>query len=111
MARPQQGSKRLRKRVEVLYGKDRPRFIGYSRNVSRAGIMVGSTRVYAPGTVLQLQVKLPSGTFRLQGVVIWAREGSVQWLASGRIGMGIVLIRPPEGFLDTLQTEAARPAA
>ena len=102
MARPQQMFRRFHKRVEVHFGPDRPRYIGYSRNLSRTGIMVGSTHVFAPGTVLKLQVKLPSATYSLRGRVIWAREGSVQWLATGRVGMGIALLQPPGEFLETL---------
>ena|SRR6058998_1718361 len=101
MRRPQQ-TKRARKRVEVRYGPDLPRFIGYSGNVSRTGIMVRATRVFAPGTVLHLEVKFPSGTYRVRGEVVWARAGNVQWLASGRIGMGINFIEPPEEFLSAI---------
>ena len=101
MARPKQKSKRIRRRMEVRYGPDGPRLIGYSGNISRAGIMVRATRVFAPGTLLALQVKLPQKTFNLRGEVVWAREGPVQWLASGRIGMGITFIDPPQDFLDS----------
>jgi hypothetical protein len=64
--------------------------------------MVGSIRVFAPGTILHIEVKLPSATYRLRGQVIWAREGSLQWLQSGRVGMGIALIHPPSEFLETV---------
>jgi PilZ domain-containing protein len=100
--RQRQAIKRARKRVEVRYGPEEPRYIGYSGNVSRTGIMVRATRVFAPGTVLHLEVKFPSGTYRVRGEVVWARAGSVQWLASGRVGMGINFIEPPEEFLNAV---------
>ncbi len=109
MPRPQQEHHRLRKRIEIRYGRDEARYVGYSRNVSEAGMMVGSTRVFAPGTLLMLEVKLPSGKYVMEGIVIWAREGPVQWLSTGRVGMGIALIKPPEDFLHTLN--APPPAA
>ena len=109
MPRPQQGFHRLRKRIEIRYGPEQPRYVGYSRNVSEAGMMVGSTRVFAPGTILMLEIKLPSGTYVMEGIVIWAREGPVQWLSTGRVGMGIALIKAPEDFLRTLN--APKPAA
>ena len=93
----------MRKRIEIRFGQDRPRYIGYSRNVSKSGVMVGSTRVFAPGTMLLLEVKLSSATYLLEGIVIWAREGPVRWLSTGRVGMGIALIRPPDAFLQLAQ--------
>ncbi len=103
MPRPKQEFTRIRRRVEIRYGADRPRYIGYSRNVSRSGMMVASVRPFAPGTLLHLEVKLPSATYRLLGRVIWAREGPVQWMTTGRVGMGIALIRPPDDFLQVVQ--------
>ncbi|MCZ6695934.1 MAG: PilZ domain-containing protein [Acidobacteria bacterium] len=109
MLRPQQGYQRRCRRIEIRYGRDQPRYVGYSRNVSESGMMVGSTRVFAPGTILMLEVKLSSATYVMEGIVIWARAGPVRWLSTGRIGMGIALINPPEDFLLTLH--APPPAA
>ncbi len=109
MPRPRQASKRARKRVEVRFGPDEPSFIGYSGNVSRTGIMVRTVRVFAPGTILHLELRFPAGAFRMRGVVAWAREGGVQWLSTGRVGMGITFIDPPEAFLRTI-SEGGAPA-
>lgn len=106
MPRARQLSRRARKRVEVRYGPDEPRFIGYSGNVSKSGIMVRAVRVFAPGTILTLELKLPGGTVRVRGLVIWAREGSVQWMATGRVGMGITFIDPPEDIVSLAQPPA-----
>ena len=108
MPRPRQASKRARKRVEVRFGPDEPTFIGYSGNVSRTGVMVRPVRVFAPGTILQLELKFPAGSFRMRGFVVWAREGGVQWLSTGRVGMGITFIDPPEEFLRTVPESGAR---
>ncbi len=108
MARPHQKTRRIRRRVEVHYGPDQPRFIGYSGNISRAGIMVRALRVFAPGTILHLELKFPDTTFRLRGEVVWAREGPVQFLSSGRIGMGITFIEPSAEFLDTFRQASSR---
>lgn len=105
--RKKQMDRRSRKRIEVRYGPGGPQFIGYSRNVSRTGIMVVAIRVFAPGTALDLEVKLPAGTFRLKGTVVWAREGPVSWLATGRVGMGISFLDPPQEFLDTIRAGGA----
>jgi len=103
MPRGKQSTRRSRKRIEVRYGPDEPRFIGYSGNLSKAGIMVRTIRVFAPGTLLQLELKLPGGTVRVRGEVVWAREGTVGWLATGRVGMGISFIDPPEDLVSRFQ--------
>lgn len=103
MPKKKQQSRRARRRVEVLYGPDEPRFIGYSGNLSRSGIMVRAVRVFPPGTVLHLQIKLADGTFRARGEVVWSREGPVQFLSTGRIGMGITFVQPPEELMALLE--------
>ena len=65
--------------------------------------MVRAIRVFAPGTLLQLELKLPGGTVRVRGEVVWARQGTVAWLATGRVGMGISFIDPPEDILSRCQ--------
>ena len=102
MPRPTQGAQRVRRRIEVRYGPAGPRFIGYSGNLSRTGLMVRTTRVFRPGTVLSIELKPAGRSIPLRGRVMWARKGSVQWLGTGRIGMGVHLIDPPDGFLDLL---------
>jgi len=100
--RKKQESKRARKRVEVKYGLGEPQFIGYSGNVSRTGMMVRAIRVFAPGTILKLELKFPDTVVRLRGQVIWARGGSVAWLSTGRVGMGVTFLDAPEDLLKRL---------
>jgi uncharacterized protein (TIGR02266 family) len=99
MTKGKQGSRRAHKRIEVRYGLDEPRFIGYSGNLSKSGIMVRAVRVFPPGSVLNLDLRLPGGTVRVCGVVVWAREGPPQWVTTGRIGMGITFIESPPELL------------
>jgi len=108
MPRPKQAAPRLRRRIEVLYGPGRPESIGYSGNLSAAGIMLRTPRVFAPGTVLNLELKVFSQHFRLRGEVVWAREGPVQWLATGKVGMGIKFLDPPDAFLRALVEKTRR---
>jgi len=103
MTKGKQSSRRARKRVEVRYGPDEPQFIGYSGNVSRSGIMVRAIRVFAPGTVLTLELKFPDAVFRVRGEVVWARQGPVQFLSTGRVGMGINFLQPSAEFLGYLE--------
>jgi hypothetical protein len=103
MAERDKGYTRLRRRLEIRYGPEEPQFIGFSGNVSKTGIMIRTTRVYPPGTILHIEVKHPSGTFRVRGQVRWARQGGVQWLSTGKVGMGIKLIDPPQEFIEAVR--------
>jgi hypothetical protein len=107
MPKQKQLSQRFRRRVVVHFGPEEPRYIGYSRNVSRTGMMVGAVKVFDPGTVLQIELDLPGGPLRTTGVVVWAREGPVQWLATGRIGMGITFLAPSDDLMVTVRAPAA----
>jgi PilZ domain len=106
MPRRKQLARRTRRRLVVHYGTDEPRYIGFSRNLSRSGIMLGAMHVFAPGTLLNMEVELPGGALRLRGQVIWAREGPLQWMQTGRVGMGITFINPPAELLTRVQPPA-----
>ena len=94
---------RMRKRVEIRYGTDKPTLPGYSGNISRSGVMIRTTRVFGPGTILKLELKRPQGNLHLSGKVEWARAGGVSLLPTGRVGMGVKLIEPSEEFLAWLR--------
>jgi len=102
MQRRTQVKKRYRRRVEVRYGPAELQCAGYSGNISESGIMIRATRVFAPGTLLNLELKLPARTLRLRGKVLWAREGSVQLLPTGKVGMGIKFVDPPAELAEIL---------
>jgi hypothetical protein len=68
--------------------------------------MIRTTRVYPPGTILALQLKFPEATFRLEAVVMWARQGNVQWLQTGKVGMGLMFVNPPPEMIELLQARS-----
>ena len=105
--RGKQGNKRLRRRIEIHYGEGEPKHPGYSGNISTAGIMIRTTRVFPPGTILALQLKFPESTFLLDAVVMWARQGSVQWLQTGKVGMGLMFVNPPAEMVELLRAHGA----
>jgi Tfp pilus assembly protein PilZ len=104
MPRPKQTTSRYRRRIEVrITAPGQVPHIGYSGNISMAGVMVRTPRVHPPGTILAIELRFPDESIRLTGKVVWAREGSLQWLASGRIGMGIKFIDPPADLAELLR--------
>lgn len=100
---------RFRRRLEVRYGDGTtPPSMGYSGNLSAHGMMIRTPRIFPPGSVLDLELRFAAGTVTLRGKVVWAREGPMVWLSSGRIGMGIKFIAPPENLAELI---ASGPAA
>ena len=95
--RPKQASPRYRRRVEVRYSAGGlAERIGYSGNISLSGMMLRTPVVLPPGTCLTLDIHFPTEVLRLEGRVMWAREGPLTLLSTGRIGMGIRFVDPPE---------------
>src|SRR5262245_7406002 len=90
---------RSRRRLTVHYGAGEARHIGYSGNISPSGMMIRTTRVFEPGTVLVIEMDLSGRRLTLRGQVIWARVGEVRWLPTGKIGMGIRFLEPPEDLM------------
>ncbi len=102
MERRKQMAGRHRRRVEVRYGPGEPKCTGYSGNLSGTGMMIRATRVFAPGTLLNLELRLADRTIRLRGKVTWAREGNVQLLPTGKVGLGVRFVDPPPELAEIL---------
>jgi hypothetical protein len=106
--RGNQQEARFRRRLEVRYSDGtNPPSMGFSGNVSAQGMMIRTPRVYAPGTLLDLELRFAGGTVKLRGRVAWAREGPMVWISSGRIGMGIRFIDPPENLAEMIASGPA----
>jgi hypothetical protein len=106
--RPLQKTPRHRRRVEVHYKvKGHAAQIGFSGNISASGMMLRTPRVLPPGTILTLEVRFPQRTIVLTGRVMWAREGPLSWLPTGKIGMGIKFVDPPADLVGLLRRVAA----
>jgi Tfp pilus assembly protein PilZ len=65
-------------------------------------MMIRTTRVFAPGTLLHLDLEATTRHLLLQGRVIWARAGGISWLATGKIGMGVKFVDPPDNLMGLL---------
>jgi len=106
MPRAKQTTSRYRRRIEVhITAAGHAPQIGFSGNVSMAGVMVRTPRVHPPGTILAIELRFPTRSIQLSGKVVWAREGSIEWLASGRVGMGIKFINPPVELAELLRPQ------
>ena len=87
-------SKRITKRIEVTFSFNGTECRGITSNVSKKGIFIRTRKGFAPGTILSINLYIPSGeTIKLRGKV--ARTIRTQFNAV-KNGMGIT-------FLDTDQ--------
>jgi Tfp pilus assembly protein PilZ len=100
---------RYRKRVEVQFNEPGAtmRYTAYTGNISRTGIMLRTPRVFGAGSILEMEIRFPEGAITVRGRVKWAREGSVMYLSTGRVGMGLVFVDPPEELFTRLGLPAA----
>lgn len=107
VVRPRQASPRYRRRVEVRYvGAGYPERIGFSGNISLSGMMLRTPNVLPPGTMVALAIRFPSQVLMVDGRVMWAREGPLTLLSTGRIGMGIRFVDPPEELAGIISNKA-----
>ena len=86
---------RARKRLKVRYGTETLDREATTHNVSAAGVYLKTERVLAPGTPLNLEILTDDGTFRLHGVVAWAKQVPANLAHLLHPGMGVQLIDPP----------------
>jgi len=106
--RPLQKTPRHRRRVEVHYkAKGHTGQIGFSGNISASGMMLRTPGVHPPGTILSLEIRFSQRTIVLTGRVMWAREGPLSWLPTGKVGMGIKFVDPPADLVSLLKSAAA----
>jgi hypothetical protein len=99
---------RMRRRLEVRFSDGSgPPLMGYSGNLSQHGMMIRTPRIFPPGTRLTIELRFPAGTIRVEGTVMWAREGPMTWLATGRIGMGIKFGETPPALIEAISSGAA----
>jgi hypothetical protein len=86
---------RTRRRVMVRYGVERPEKTAFTQNLSEGGLYLKTNSVFAPGTVLQLELEFPDRKFSLWARVVWAKQVPPQLAHVLDCGMGLSLIEPP----------------
>jgi len=66
---------RYRKRVLVRFGPESAEKTAFTANLSERGLLLQTNYVYAPGTMLQVEVDPPDHpTFALLGRVVWVKK-------------------------------------
>lgn len=83
---------RARRRIGVRYGAGKPEFLGFTSDFADTGLFLQGNNLFAPGTVLTLEVDLPGGRRMIRGTVRWVKEVPPAFRRSMRGGMGIETI-------------------
>ncbi len=97
--------RRPRKKTSLpaRFGADRPERLGLVTDVTAGGVYLATNAVLSRGSVVQLQVKVPSGDqVLLQGRVMRSKRvaSALAMIATG--GMGVKLDNPPPGWRSSL---------
>lgn len=104
-------NKRFTKRLEVTFSSGELSFRGISSNVSVSGLFIRTSRGFAPGTTLDIELMLPDNTVSLlKGIV---RRTIKNPITAMKNGMGVELTRQDakyqnfiKPFLDDAEPEA-----
>ncbi len=81
---------RISTRRNVRYGTtDPPGHISFITDLSARGLCIHSSKVFAPGTRLFLQIESAKGPLRAEGVVVWARKSPPHLVRHVLSGMGV----------------------
>jgi len=85
---------RAKKRVMVRYGVTGLDRTGFTRNVSETGMAIQTNQVFAPGTMLQIEMKFPDRTVTLWARVVWAQRVPAALAHRLPCGMGVQFVDP-----------------
>jgi hypothetical protein len=92
---------RHRRRLRVTFEAGGHSHVGFTMDVSRAGVFVATSQAPPVARSMELCVELPDGDLvRLSGRVSWKREPPAQLATMVRRGFGVQLIEPPESWCE-----------
>lgn len=100
-------SKRLEerkfKRIEIRYGSAKPEHRGFAVQLSSKGAFISANKpIYAAGSNIVIEFKLPAGLFIATAVVRHAKNLPPQMARFGKTGMGIELLSAPDELQEHL---------
>ena len=91
---------RISRRLFVRFGPEQAINIGFSGDLSITGIFIKTNTMFAPGSILKLEIELPgSKVLHLRGTVMWAkRVPSTLVRHIKKSGMGVKILQPTEEY-------------
>jgi len=91
---------RFKRRLPLRFGKGHPDVRGNTGNISATGLLVHANRVFDKGSILAIEISLPSGVVCTSEVeVTWVREAppGTQGIVLGAMGVRFTGA-PPEAY-------------
>ena len=81
---------RHRKRIQLRYGFDTAKRIGFTEDINAEGFFIKTGHVEKPGSLMQIELTMPDGHLvELMGRVCWAKKVPANLLHRIKGGMGI----------------------
>lgn len=103
MQKSKRTEERRFERIEVRYGADKPSHRGVAIQVSSRGAFLSASKpVYAVGSNLVIEFRIPAGEFTATAVVRHAKNLPPQMARFGKTGMGVEILSAPQELLDYL---------
>ncbi len=84
--------RRRPRRLSVRFGEQAPDKLAFASNVSAQGLFLQTNSSFPRGTILQLEVVLPSGSARLVARVSWIRRFPPKLSQGLQGGLGLEVI-------------------
>lgn len=95
-------SKRVTKRLEVMFSSGGLQFTGISSDLSSGGLFIRTQNGLMPGTIVEIEIYLPGHKLgRLKGIVRRTVKTSLSMVKNG---MGVELIERDPNYLDFVKT-------
>src|SRR3989344_9600825 len=87
--------KRHLKRLNLMFGTDKPFKVGFTVDISKSGIFLKSVQVYSPGTIITVEISISDHhVVKFQGQVMWAKAVPPNLIhIVKKAGMGIRIVK------------------
>ena len=82
-------NKRMRGRMGVRFGVDKPERMAFTMNVSRTGAFIRTNNVFPPGKTIKVELSVNNEKCEMWAKVIWAKRVPPQMAHLLLCGMGV----------------------
>jgi hypothetical protein len=96
----QRAEKRSSHCLELTFGNNETSYPGWTRNISRHGILISSeSQTFPVKKEIKVLVKIGGDSIALNGAVCWNNEFQEAWILPGK-QMGLFIPDPPPQYVN-----------
>jgi hypothetical protein len=96
----QRFEKRLNHCLELTFGNQETLSTGWTRNISRHGMMISSeSQIFPVKNEIKVLLKIGGDSVALDGIVCWNNEFQEAWVLPEK-QMGLLIKEPPPKYCD-----------